>query len=489
MKKRIILALVYVFGLLGGTYLGCAEYTGGDPIELNDMMNQPRVPDNGTNEAQELKWMLVDGGTFDMGSKLHSDMLERDVIREVELDTDTDGDGTLNNEDKDIDGDGVTNDQDTDDDGDGIADVDDDSPSGNETYTVVTKARDCYATFVNNEIKEDTPVPVTILSFEILKTEVTVAQYRECVNDATAADPCWNLPQCGYTEEQQDIDPKTKKPVGAPYRDTFYNWGIDGDPRHDHPVNCVTWEDADRFCKWAGGRLPTEAEWEYAASNGGKTIYPWATESYPEGYLVEDTLEFVETEVNEDGITDDVYRYGADLFIGTSSQLCTHANVANKAGVYGCDTKNTKTVCSTEEGNTLNSAICDMVGNVREWVQDHYYPTYNYPTDLAQNPVNNGNIAYVDKTWDPNDDELKEEWLPPNEDKSAFEWPLPDACDPDYKAPWELEEGDEGYDMKKPRLRRAAIVGCGGAAASVAATRPTGKMSEHKIAAPCGRNG
>ena len=42
---------------------------------------------------------------------------------------------------------------------------------------------------------------------------------------------------------------------------------------------------------------------------------------------------------------------------------------------------------------------------------------------------------------------------------------------------------------KKLQPRRAAIAGCGEAATSVAATRPIGKMSEYKIAAPCGRNG
>ncbi len=48
--------------------------------------------------------------------------------------------------------------------------------------------------------------------------------------------------------------------------------------RGDHPINCVTWQMADTYCKAQGARLPTEAEWEYASRGPDGRIYPWGDE-------------------------------------------------------------------------------------------------------------------------------------------------------------------------------------------------------------------
>jgi formylglycine-generating enzyme required for sulfatase activity len=136
--------------------------------------------------------------------------------------------------------------------------------------------------------------PVSIDAFEISKTEITVAQYRACVDDSVCSPPA----------------------TGG-----LCNWDV---ADRAHPVNCVSWDQARSFADWQGARLPSEAEWEYACRGGAEVVgqFPW----------------------------------------GNDAPDCALANFLD---CYG----GTRPVCATELGHTT-LGLCDMGGNVFEWVED-----------------------------------------------------------------------------------------------------------------------
>lgn len=156
---------------------------------------------------------------------------------------------------------------------------------------------------------------VQVGGFWLDETEFTYGQYRQCI-DAWA---CSN--ELLIWGKQNGI--------------------ADGDM---YPLTSVTVNDAKEFCEWRGGRLPTEAEWEYAARGLHGNIYPWG-----------------------------------NSFNGAYSNLCDvncPANSSNKTEVWDDNYTFSACVGSFEQDRSWVGAY-DMFGNVSEWVDTEFAPYPN----------------------------------------------------------------------------------------------------------------
>jgi formylglycine-generating enzyme required for sulfatase activity len=152
---------------------------------------------------------------------------------------------------------------------------------------------------------------VTLDAYRIDQYEVTNAQYAACVQ----AGACRPPGDCSYWGE-------------LTYHDA---------DKADHPVTCVDWNDAQAYCEWRGGRLPTEAEWEKAARGTDGRTYPW----------------------------------------GEAPPNCSRAQ-------YGDCGDGTVPVGSKSAGASPYG-VHNMAGNVGEWVADWYDDDY-YARSPAHNP-------------------------------------------------------------------------------------------------------
>ncbi|WP_438014403.1 SUMF1/EgtB/PvdO family nonheme iron enzyme [Sorangium sp. So ce315] len=164
---------------------------------------------------------------------------------------------------------------------------------------------------------ERPPHEVTLTrAFDIDRTEVTVAAYQRCVE----AGRCTPSGLHGPRATDADVAQRGALCTAA-------------DPaKAQHPVSCVDQAQAAAYCAFVGKRLPTEAEWEYAARGADGREYPWGND--PPG--------------------------------------CAHAVVSRPDG-QGCGARGTQDVGSAKAGASPSGAL-DMAGNVWEWVADGWDP-------------------------------------------------------------------------------------------------------------------
>lgn len=185
-----------------------------------------------------------------------------------------------------------------------------------------------------NESDERPVRTVYLDAFLIDKTEVTNAMYALCVKSG----------RCDAPRSNTSISQNAQN-------DSFYYGNPDFD---DFPVIFVSWIDAKAYCNWAGRRLPTEAEWEKAASwddqQQVKRLYPWGN-----------TIDCSYANYYGDGKT---------LCVGDTTPVGSYPAGAS---FYG---------------------ILDMAGNVWEWVADRYDPEYYGKSD-DNNPTGPSSGDYI----------------------------------------------------------------------------------------------
>ncbi len=181
--------------------------------------------------------------------------------------------------------------------------------------------------------------PVRISPFLMDTHEVTLARFRRFWEAGHPAAPSMVTYPGGMLSVVGDVVAPTSTIAGV-----ICNWSERAADREAHPVNCVSWPTAIAFCVWDGGRLPTEAEFEYAARfapvTGASTPrrFPWG---------------------------DAEPLFGSGVY--PRPQPCTVAQINECAGE---DAGHTRRVGSF----SAYAGVFDLAGNVAEWLSDAPVP-------------------------------------------------------------------------------------------------------------------
>jgi len=174
---------------------------------------------------------------------------------------------------------------------------------------------------------------VYVDSFYMDRNEVSVGQYRKCVDAGKCSTPMTGV-GCNWQNPERG---------------------------ENYPVNCVDWNQAAAYCKWAGKRLPTEAEWEKAARGGADTKYSFGDSDS----ALPDYAWFGKNS----GMRDYPARFIAGRYLHLKKYVNGYGGLTHPVG-----------------GKKPNQfGLYDMYGNVWEWVGDWYDENY-YRRSPEKNP-------------------------------------------------------------------------------------------------------
>jgi formylglycine-generating enzyme required for sulfatase activity len=200
--------------------------------------------------------------------------------------------------------------------------------------------------------------PVRVKPFALGKTEVTVAQWRQFASASgylTDAERNAYEPGC-FTWAPDKVEWAWR--AGRSWRGPGWR------QKDSEPVVCISWTDAQAYVRWLdqnsgvkGWRLPTEAEWEYAARAGSTTRRPWGDDP--------------------DAVCE--HSNGTDRTKGPNGRAWTDARFCGDGYWYAAPV-----------GSYRPNAwgLHDMLGNVWEWVQDCYLPYADAPNDGRAHETN-----------------------------------------------------------------------------------------------------
>jgi formylglycine-generating enzyme len=206
----------------------------------------------------------------------------------------------------------------------------------------------------------DSNFPATVSDFQVDRFEITVGRFRAFVNAYPSNKPAndagkhplindsgWKP---GWDSSLPASQEKLKADVKCP--SGFPTWTDNPGDNENLPMNCVTWYEAFAFCAWDGGRLPTEAEWNYAAAGGSEQRpYPWTEPLAPtvidKSYAVYNCQE--DSKPYPDCVLRDIQKVGSKSPNGDGRAW---------GGLKG---------------------PADLGGNLWEWNLDHYQAPYDNP--------------------------------------------------------------------------------------------------------------